>query len=256
MPMLVALASAALVALIAFRLRLLSVGGAVAASFVGASTVIGGAQWVVLLLFFFLSSSAIGAWRGGERDRLVGSLIEKGGRRDATQVLANGFVFALAAALSRHGNVEAWQAIGAGAIAAATADTWSTEVGTVLGGTPRLILSGRRVPPGTSGGVTLAGTTAGFVAAVLASIVAMLVDWETAPLAIIAGGVVGFGVDSVIGATFQERRWCETCSLDTERRIHRCGTPTVQRGGIRGVDNDVVNLAGTIAGAAVTWILI
>jgi len=256
MTMLVALASAALVAIIAYRIRLLSASGMIPATLVGAATVIGGAQWVVLLLFFFISSSAIGVWRGAERDRLVGALIEKGGRRDAAQVLANGLVFALAAAFSNFGSVDAWQAVGAGAIAAATADTWSTEVGTVLGGAPRLILSGRQVPPGTSGGVTLAGTASGIVAAVLVSLVVMLVDWETPLLAIIAGGVVGFIVDSVIGATIQERRWCETCSLDTERRIHRCGTQTVQRGGIRGVNNDAVNLAGTIAGAAVTWILI
>lgn len=256
MAMLVALTAAALVAFIAYRFRLLSASGVVPATLVGAATVIGGTQWVVLLLFFFVSSSAMGAWRGAERDRLVGSLIEKGGRRDAAQVLANGLVFAMAAALSTFGSVEAWQAVGAGAIAAATADTWSTEVGTVLGGIPRLILGGRRVPPGTSGGVTLAGTAAGFVAAVLAAVVALLIDWETPPLAVIAGGVVGFVVDSVIGATVQERRWCEKCGLDTERRIHRCGTRTVQRGGIRGVDNDAVNLAGTIAGAAVTWTLI
>ena len=85
-------------------------------------------------------------------------------------------VFALAAALStRHGNVEAWQAIGAGAIAAATADTWSTEIGTVLGGTPRhLITTGREVPPGTSGGVTIAGTLSGLTGSVLAARVACM----------------------------------------------------------------------------------
>ena len=253
--MIVALASAGAVALVAYRLRLLRSSGAAAATLVGACTVTGGADWVALLLFFFLSSTALTAWRGADREQLVGGMIEKGGPRDAIQVLANGGVFAAAALASTFGNAGIWQAVGAGAIAAATADTWSTEVGTVLGGTPRLILSGRLVPPGTSGGVTAAGIATSLAASVLAALVVTSMRWETPVLAIVAGGVIGSLVDSVIGATIQERRWCETCSLHTERRRHTCGTPTIYRGGIRWLDNDVVNLTSTIAGAAVTWTL-
>ncbi len=253
--MIVALASAGAVAVLAYRFRLLSASGAVAATLVGASTIVGGAGWVTLLLFFFVSSTALTAWRSAEREQLVGGLIEKGGRRDAVQVLANGGVFAAVAVASTLGNAAIWQAVGAGAIAAATADTWSTEVGTVLGGTPRLILTGHPVPPGTSGGVTAAGIVASVVASVLAALVALSMGWETPMLAVATGGVIGSLVDSVIGATIQERRWCETCSLYTERRRHNCGTPTIHRGGIRWFDNDVVNLTSTIAGAAVTWTL-
>ena len=253
--MIVALAAAGAVALVAYRIRLLSASGAVAATLVGASTVLGGVGWVTLLLFFFVGSTALAMWRGPERQRLVGGLIEKGGRRDAVQVLANGGVFAAAAVASTFGNTEVWQAVGAGAIAAATADTWSTEVGTVLGGTPWLILGGRPVPPGTSGGVTATGIVTTIGASVLAALVASSMRWETPVLAIAAGGVMGSIVDSILGATIQERRWCETCSLFTERRQHSCGTPTVHRGGIRGFDNDIVNLTSTLAGAAVTWTL-
>lgn len=253
--MIVAFASAGAIAVVAHRLRLLSASGAVAATLVGAFTVVGGAGWVALLLFFFVSSTALSAWHSAEREQIVGGLIEKGGRRDAVQVLANGSVFAAAAVASTFGNTGIWQAVGAGAIAAATADTWSTEVGTVLGGTPRLILNGRPVPPGTSGGVTAAGIVTSVAASVLAALVATSMRWETPVLAIATGGVIGSLVDSVIGATLQERRWCETCSVNTERRRHSCGTPTVHRGGIRGFDNDIVNLTSTLAGAAVTWTL-
>jgi len=145
--MIVALASAGAAALVAYRFRLLSSSGAVAATLVGAAAVIGGADWVALLLFFFISSTALSAWRSAEREQRTGGLIEKGGRRDAVQVLANGGAFAVAAVLSTLGDTGTWQAIGAGAIAAATADTWSTEVGTVLGGTPRLISALARFRP-------------------------------------------------------------------------------------------------------------
>jgi len=253
--MIVELAAAGAVATMAYGARLLTAGGAIAASAVGAASMLGGTGWVVALLFFFVTSSALSRWRGAERERLLGSIIEKGNRRDAVQVLANGAVFAIAAAMSVNGDVATWQAVGAGAIAAATADTWSTEIGTVLGGAPRLILSGRRVPPGTSGGVTIPGSMAGIVAAVLAAVVVSRMDWVVPVYAVVAGGVAGALVDSVIGATVQERRWCPRCAVETERGAHSCGTQTTHRGGIPGCNNDIVNLMSTIAGAAVTWTL-
>jgi uncharacterized protein (TIGR00297 family) len=249
-----AFASAAAVSILAYFARQLSASGAAAATIVGAAAFSAGASWVVLLLLFFTTSSALSLWRARERDALTASLVEKGGRRDAAQVLANGGVFAVAAALSALGTGSIWPAIGAGAIATAMADTWSTEVGTLYGGVPRLILGGRPVPPGTSGGITLAGTSAGVVGAFLAAVTAVMMDWGTSLPIIVSAGVVGFLVDSLLGATVQERRWCGLCGRRTERRIHTCGTPTTHRGGIRGWNNDLVNFTGTLAGAAVSWV--
>jgi uncharacterized protein (TIGR00297 family) len=253
--MIVALAIAGAVSSIAFRSRLLSPSGAVAATIVGAAAVLAGTRWIVLLLFFFITASALSRWRAAERDRLVGALIEKGSRRDAMQVLANGAVFAVSAFLSTRAFSSGWAAAGVGAIAAATADTWGTEIGTVAGGEPRSILSGRKVLPGTSGGITIAGTLAGFSGAIVTALLARLLDWPTPVHAVVLGGIAGSFVDSLLGATVQERRWCPSCSALTERRVHSCGTLTVQRGGIRGCDNDIVNLLSIMAGAAVTWTL-
>jgi uncharacterized protein (TIGR00297 family) len=175
----VSVAVAGAVATIAWAARLLTISGVVAATLVGAAAMIGGIRWVVMLLFFFAGSNLLSRWRSRERDLLVGSFVEKGSRRDAWQVLANGGVFGLAAALANNG-ATSWEAVGIGAIVAATADTWSTEVGTVLGGTPRSILNGRQVAPGTSGGITIAGSTAAIAAAILAAIVAVGLDWSTA----------------------------------------------------------------------------
>ena len=253
--MTVALAVAAALALVAYRLHLLTLSGAAAATFIGAATVIAGVEWVILLLFFFATSSALSRWRHHERDRLVASIIEKGGRRDAMQVLCNGAVFAVAAVASTVGDVATFQAIGVGAIASATADTWSTEVGTVLGGPPRFILNGRKVASGTSGGITIGGTLSGLLGAVLTGFITTRMHWVTPVYAVVAGGVTGMLMDSLLGAVLQERRWCTTCAVMTERRRHSCGAFTVHREGIRGFDNDVVNLVSIIAGAVVTWTL-
>jgi uncharacterized protein (TIGR00297 family) len=253
--LIISLVVAGAVSTIAWAARLLTVSGAVAATLIGAAAMIGGFRWVVMLLFFFAGSNLLSRWRSREREQLVGSFIEKGGRRDAWQVLANGGVFGIAAVLANSGASATWEAVGIGAIVAATADTWSTEVGTVLGGTPRSILNGRQVAPGTSGGITIAGSTAAIAAAILAAIVAVSLDWSTPAPAIVLGGLAGSVIDSLLGATVQERRWCPSCQSLTERHVHSCGTTAVYRGGIRGCDNDIVNLLSTVAGAVVTWII-
>lgn len=253
--MTVSIVVAALVAISAFAARLLTLSGAIAATLVGAAAMLAGAKWVVMLLFFFVGSNFLSRWRHREREALVGSVVEKGDRRDAWQVIANGGVFSIAAILALRGDAAMWEAMGIGAIAAATSDTWSTEIGTVLGGAPRSIFTGREVAPGTSGGITIAGSVAALAAAILAAVVAMSVDWSTPATAIVAGGVAGSLVDSALGATVQERRWCPTCNVSTERLVHSCGTTTSQRGGIRGCTNDLVNLLSTVAGAVTTWTL-
>lgn len=253
--MILAFVAAGLVSFAAFIAHLLTVSGAVAAALVGTAVVIGGAKWVVLLLFFFITSSALSRWRSNDRERLTGGMLQKGSRRDATQVLVNGGIFAVSALGARGADELTWQAIGIGALAAATSDTWSTEIGTAIGGTPRGILNGREVAPGTSGGITIAGSIGAIAGAVLTAVVAVVAGWEVPFAAIVAGGIAGSVVDSLVGASFQERHWCPTCDVPTERRVHSCGTTSLHRGGIRGCDNDIVNLMSTLAGAVITWIL-
>src|SRR5262245_16902421 len=115
--MIVAFAIAGVIAALAYLMRMLTAGGGIAATFVGGAALLAGRGWVALLLFFFLSSSILSHWRAAERDRLTGSILQKGSRRDAVQVFANGLVFAVAALLSTAWSTDTWQAIGAGAIA-------------------------------------------------------------------------------------------------------------------------------------------
>jgi len=197
MVVLVAFTIAGLIAAIAHRLRLLTAGGAVAATVAGGAAVLAGLSWVILLLFFFTTSTALSRWRAAERDRLVSPLVEKEGPRDAVQVVANGGLFALAAILSTRGDAFAWQAVAAGAIAAATSDTWSTEVGTVLGGIPIGILNGRQVAPGTSGGITMQGTMAALTGAFAAALITVIMGWPVPLHAVFAGGIGGSIFDSV-----------------------------------------------------------
>lgn len=227
----------------------------VAATAVGGAAVAAGWLWAVLLAVFFATSTALTA-AGAARKRIhTHAVAHKHDRaRDARQVLANGGVFAAAAAtLATLGSPSANTLVAAaalGALAAATADTWATELGLLSRASPRSIVSGRAVAPGMSGGVTALGSAAGVAgAAVLACVAAAGGAGWTVATAGLGGGVAGMLADSVLGATVQVRYHCGRCNAHTEQPTHVCGARAVHDGGLRWADNDIVNLAATVAGA-------
>jgi uncharacterized protein (TIGR00297 family) len=247
----VAAGAAAIVALLAFRIGALSRSGAGAAALVGFAAMAAGWRWGVLLILYFVSSTALSRWRTDLKSRRAGAIVQKGGPRDASQVLANGGVFAAGAALSASGGDGFWAVAGLGALSASAADTWATEIGTLSDAAPRSVATWRRVPVGTSGGVTILGSVASVAGALFVAAAAALLGWPPATaVAALAGGIVGSLLDSVLGATVQLRRWCEACGMETEQSVHRCGTVTRYRRGLRWVENDAVNLLATIGGGA------
>ena len=84
------------------------------------------------------------------------------------------------------------------------------------------------------------------------ALIAWTVSWPLASVcAALVGGFAGSLIDSTMGATLQSRRWCEECQRGTERAIHTCGTKSIYAGGIRWLNNDLVNLLSSLGGAAV-----
>ncbi len=241
-------ALAAVVALVTYRARALTAGGAAAAFVVGA-IVFGATGWrgALVLLAFFIPSTLLSRL-GRARKRLLDDS-GKRGPRDARQVFANGGVAALCALLAAHGGA-ALAAAFSGAFAAAAADTWGTEIGTLSRAAPRSLRTFRPVPAGLSGGITLAGTLATIAGAAFVAgaskFAAVAAFWPVA-----AGGVAGAFLDSLIGATLQAERWCPQCLRACETNPHRCGSPTALRRGFGWLENDAVNLAATLAGAVV-----
>ena len=246
---LVAVGAAGAVSAVAWRLGALSGAGAVAGTIVG-GTVFGfaGLGPAVVLVLFFVSSSALSALPGGGARS----------RRGARQVLANGSVAALAACF--HSVHPLADPALLGAVAAATADTWATEIGVRLGRRPRSILTLRRQPRGTSGAVSAPGTL-GSAAAALA--VAGLGGWVVpglepgALIAIALGGLAGSLADSVAGAGFQAVYRCPACGAAPEVARHAdCPERALRVSGLPGVDNDAVNLIATATGATVSALVL
>jgi uncharacterized protein (TIGR00297 family) len=232
------------------RIKGLSSSGTIAAIVVGLACAVAGFTWVIVLLAFYVSSTFLSRFHSDAKRERTGGTVEKSGDRDMWQVAANGGVFAAMALASRLIPSPAWYAAGAGAIAASAADTWATEIGVLGKQIPRSIASLRKVPIGTSGGVTLAGLVGSAAGALFIAGAVALLGWtaKTASAAI-AGGIGGSLIDSLLGATIQSRRWCPTCSIGTERAVHTCGTTTVRSGGLHWLGNDMVNFFCSLAGA-------
>jgi uncharacterized protein (TIGR00297 family) len=222
-----------IVAFVARRRDALTGSGAWAAALVGTVLVLAGWPWLALVGVFFITSSVLTRLEppraGGARSN------DRAGRR-WQQVAANGGIAAIVAAVYA---LTGWpQAFGvaSGAIAAATADTWATEVGRWSRTPPRLITTGAPVAPGVSGGVTLAGAVGSVAGAFLVAMFALVLNGTShagpGSLSRVAwsgwiavAGITGSLLDSLLGATIEDR-WPR-------------------------FDNDAVNVATTAWGAAV-----
>lgn len=233
--------------MIAFGFHALTGFGALAATAIGSAILIGtGLPGGAALLTFFIGSSIVSRVSPDPTSRLGA----KGSRRDHWQVLANGGVAAAGALLGAGPGL--W--IVTASLAVAAADTWATSIGAWSSSPPRHLLSGKVVPPGTSGGITLLGTLGALAGAVMVAGVGALVSHQgwLLPVATMVG-IAGMLADSALGAGLQGRFYCAQCREDTERRVHHCGTRCVPRGGLPWLNNDGVNALATALGGMAGW---
>ena len=249
--------------------RSLSVSGVLAAILVGTLIFgLGGWLWGWLLITFFVSSSWLSHYRQTAKEA-VADKFAKGSRRDWGQALANGGLGALLAVVYALYPEPLLFAAFLGAMGTVTADTWATELGVLSRVPPRLITNGEPVAIGTSGGITRLGMWAsaagglliGSLATVLTQAASLVAGngWHLVaisyPLLAVVGGLAGSLFDSLLGATVQGVYFCDYCEKQTERRIHRCGQPTRPLRGWGWLNNDLVNLAASVAGAIVATLL-
>jgi uncharacterized protein (TIGR00297 family) len=249
---------AAAVAIASGLFRLLTLSGCLAAFAVGFVTfAMGGALFAAPLLTFFLTGSILSRVGRARKEALPGAA-EKSGPRDAAQVLANGGIASALALLcafshqSRHLTL-----LYLASFAAAAADTWATEIGSLWGGRPWLFGTLRRTEPGESGGIS----PIGLLASAAGAAAVVLSGWLAWPTRIMAFGMrpdaaemlaVGWAAviaamfDSAVGATVQPRYRCVRCGRSTEHRRH-CGFEGQRIKGLPWLGNDAVNLLSAAA---------
>jgi uncharacterized protein (TIGR00297 family) len=213
----------ALFALAAWRLRAVTGAGAAAGGAVACLLYLaaGGAGFATLVAVFAL---AVGSTRLGHARKLALGTAESGRGRSGRQIAANLGVAGGCSVMALATGDPRWLGAAVAALAEAAGDTVSSELGQATRARVYLITSGRPVPAGTDGGVSLPGTLAGAGAVLLVNLVAAalaVVPWEWMA-ALSAAAFLGVMADSLLGALLERRG--------------RLG-------------NDAVNLLGTLAAA-------
>jgi len=168
---------------------------------------------------------------GYRRKQALGTAEKRDGRR-ASQVLANlGVAGLCAAAYPASQGKPIFLLLLVATLSEAAADTVSSELGQASSSQARLITTWELVPAGTNGGVSLIGTLSGIAAATVVSLVCVLTgllsaNWFSIS---VAAAFVGMVADSYLGAWLEHRRW---------------------------LNNDSVNLLGTLAAAGTASLLV
>jgi uncharacterized protein (TIGR00297 family) len=242
---------------IGYLVRSLTVSGAVTASLVGILIGFGlGVQGLVLLGIFFATSSLWSKYKKKEKKKME-DITEKGERRDYVQVLANGFFPAFFSFLYLFFPSEYWLLAFCIAIAAANADTWASEIGSLSKRPPTYILTFQTVKTGTSGAVSPLGMIASFLGALLISFVALILFDEITYISLLiitASGLLGSLIDTVIGATIQAKYRCINCQLSTEKLMH-CRQPTHLISGKGWINNDLTNFLSILVATSIGIVL-
>ncbi|WP_183572135.1 DUF92 domain-containing protein [Mucilaginibacter sp. X5P1] len=205
-------------AALSYFLRKLTLTGAIT-GWVVASLIYTGAGYegISLLAAFFILASL--ATKG------------KGSKRTSGQVLANGGVAAILGlcACIWPQNQTLFQLMMAGSLASATADTLSSELGTVYGKRFINIITLKNDERGLDGVISIEGTLIGLTgAAIIAIIYCLFNSWGIQLFYIMAAGFIGNIIDSVLGATLERKNF---------------------------IDNNVVNFLNTAVGALICLLL-
>jgi uncharacterized protein (TIGR00297 family) len=190
--------------------RKLTVAGALTGGCLAALLYKGmGITGIVMLGAFFVIGSAVTTLGRSKKERL--GIAEKNkGQRTAWQVLANGGVAGIAGLLAWLQPEQAvlWQLTAAASLASASADTLSSELGSVYGKSFYNILTFKKDTCGLDGVISLEGTLWGIAGSVMiAAIYTAAYGYSALAWWIVLAGFAGNIADSLLGASLERKGW-------------------------------------------------
>jgi uncharacterized protein (TIGR00297 family) len=149
-------------------------------------------------------------------------------------------------------------------MASSNSDTWGSEIGKAIHGKTFFITNFKEVPVGLSGGISIWGTLASIIGALVISGFAILMRlilnfpyfyswWED--LLLVAGmGFLGSILDSYLGALIQAKYYDKAKNIIFETPQKDKKIPLV--GGFSFINNDMVNFLATLLTSLITLFFI
>ncbi len=191
--------------LLAWSIRALDAPGAIMAFFVGLIVALSaGFGWLVLMSLFSIIGAAV-TFVGKRRKAARGAAEDRDGERGIPNVLANGSAPLLAALAVFMVDTQAAALAFATAVAAVTADTMASELGSLGRGARRIVPPFDLRPPGENGCVSWVGQAAALAGSAIIGLAAVWLLPIPPALAWIPmlGGWLGCQLDSLLGATVE-----------------------------------------------------
>ncbi|MEO6228884.1 MAG: DUF92 domain-containing protein [Ferruginibacter sp.] len=213
------------------RLKKLTIAGAIAGGLI-TCCIFAGTDFtgVVMIGLFFIIGSWVTTWKMAVKEALDAGENQHG-KRTASQVLANGGVPGILGLLAWKfpENAIWFQCMIAAALASATADTISSELGTLYGKKFYNILSFQPGKRGENGVVSNEGTLMGLLGSmIIAATYCLGFGFTIHFVWIIIAGTAGNIADSILGATLERKQV---------------------------INNDIVNFLNTLFAALVAGLL-
>ena len=236
----------AIIAVVSWKLKHLTVSGAIAAFVVGSIILyIGGVSAIGMLMFFFISSALISKVLPHRTEKIQ----KKGSCRDMAQVFANSVPAIIGLFIYRFTPYETPGLVAfAAALAEAMSDTWAGDIGVMSRHDPVSIITFTKVPKGLSGGISALGCMASLLASFLMGLLftgCYMTGFASLSIITIAGAL-GALFDSFLGGTLQIHYRRKDGSL-TENQFTD-GEENERARGLKFMDNDMVNfLSGMFA---------
>ncbi len=217
-----AIAFPLVIGLASYKLNAADLSGALAGVLSGLLMIVfGGISWFLLLLVFFFLGTIFTKYKYAYKRR-IGAAQSNEGSRGYRNVFGNCLApLIFVVAYGAVGNVDI-PYVGMidksiflvgylASMATATGDTLASEIGSTYRSQPLMITTLKRVKAGTDGAVSLLGEFAalgGSIAIALAAYLTGITGPNVAAALVLAvvGGMLGTNIDSLMGATLQQRK--------------------------------------------------
>lgn len=244
--MTVALCTAAFIFL-ALRFKALTVSGTVSAVILGLAVIsFAGVKAIWPLVLFLGGSVMLGRL---ETENSIRSDGKNGRPRDFMQVFSNGGIYGLAACIYAITQDYHFLICMGVSISISTCDTWSSEAGIRFSSRTFDPFRFRKVSPGVSGGISLAGTLTGILGAGIMSLMTcFLFDLISDHLLIFTGGITGMLLDSFMGSRLQKKY----LDSQTNEWVDSAKTYSDEQG-LSFVTNDMVNMLSNFITTAIFY---